>query len=237
MKYVQQLISTVAIAASLITTALLINQSNSSPPTLAQVLLEPSPNLISQKDTDVKFVQNMPAVEGIKFGSIQYLLAETDRDPRLESAILKELSTYTRKNYPGDQPSLRYFYNRMDLNGDGKLEVLTYLSGSPACGSGGCTMLIFKPGAQGYERVSRTTLVRNPILISDKKTRGWFDLNLYVAGGGMPGTYVKLAFDGKTYPLNPSTQPPLKRNATLNGTAVISDQITFGEGIALQPAK
>ncbi|MEJ2068939.1 MAG: hypothetical protein P8X65_08335 [Syntrophobacterales bacterium] len=108
---------------------------------------------------------------------------------------------------------------RIDLNGDGYQDALVLLENPMYfCGSGGCTLLVFKGTTSGFEFVSRSSLIRSPVLVSDTKTHGWRDLLVEVSGGGATPKKVALKFTGSKYPLNPSTQPPLPKNQPFKGT-------------------
>jgi hypothetical protein len=71
--------------------------------------------------------------------------SETARDPRLEEAISSALNEGgTSSNDPGAHEEIRYYYNKVDLNGDGKPEVLVFLFGKEMCGTGGCRAFVFQ---------------------------------------------------------------------------------------------
>ncbi len=110
---------------------------------------------------------------------------------------------------------------QVDLNGDGRQDALVLLQ-NPIyfCGTGGCTMLVFKATKSGFKFVSRSSLIRGPVLVSETKTHGWRDLIVEVSGGGMPPKMVALKYTGSKYPLNPSTLPELSKNQPLKGTKV-----------------
>lgn len=65
----------------------------------------------------------------------------------------------------------------IDLNGDGHEDASVLLQ-NPLyfCGTGGCTMLMFKGTTSGFQFVSRSTFIGGPVLMSDTKTLGWRDL-------------------------------------------------------------
>ena len=110
---------------------------------------------------------------------------------------------------------------QIDLNGDGIQDALVLLDNPMYfCGTGGCTMLVFKGTKSGFAFVSRSTLIRSPVLVSDTKTHGWRDLLVEVSGGGATPKKVALKFTGGKYPLNPSTQPPLPKSQPFKGTKV-----------------
>ena len=102
-----------------------------------------------------------------------------------------------------------------DLNGDGKPEALIYAintAGGPGkanlCGTGGCELDILSFTADGYRLVSSISIAHPPIRVLPTISHGWHDLAVLVAGGGtIPGYEVRLRFDGRSYPSNPSMPP------------------------------
>jgi putative lipoprotein len=107
---------------------------------------------------------------------------------------------------------------KVDLNSDGHQDALVLLENPYFCGTGGCTMLVFKGTKSGFEFVSRSSLIRSPVLVSETKTHGWRDLILEVSGGGATPKRVALKHTGSKYPPNPSTQPALPKNQAVKGT-------------------
>lgn len=183
-------------------------------------------NLNSTEDKNS--VPNLSIVEGITVGEIEYIQSETTRDRKLETAILEQLPGYKFCSIENsDSKGIRYFYNQTDLNEDGKLEVIVYLVGAYTCGTGGCNTMIFQPSDSGYRLISNLTLVNNPIIVSNKKSNGWHNLNLYVSGGGIKSNYHVVRFDGQKYPSNPSLLPILPTGSKLAGKALISETIVF----------
>jgi hypothetical protein len=89
-----------------------------------------------------------------------------------------------------------------DLDGDGRLDAVVLLSSSDWCGSGGCSMLVFRGMEDGFTFVSSSTVTSEPIRVSTERTFGWKTLIVYSKGKGD----VVMRFDGTRYPLNPSTQ-------------------------------
>ena len=157
--------------------------------------------------------------------------SETAPDPELEKAILRAIGDYNPE--PGQE--IRYYYNRVDLNGDGNFEAIVHLVGPSICGTGGCDTQIFQPARNGYRLVSTIGLTRTPIIVSAQRSGGWSDLIVYVSGGGIiPGHYVTLRFDGRTYPENPTVLPALGPKAKIRGKAYIADEVSPGTGITLR---
>ena len=108
---------------------------------------------------------------------------------------------------------LRYHYNTIDLNGDGKLDAIVFVSGNSVCGTGGCEVLIFKGDGKDYELITEMSVSHPPVFVGRTKTKGWSDLLMEVYGGGIKSYFASLKFDGKSYPENPTVEPALpKRN-------------------------
>jgi len=160
--------------------------------------------------------------------SIDYVYSETERDIKLERALVKELALEK------DEDNVRYYYNKVDLNEDGKPEIFAYLVGSPVCGTGGCSAVIFKQENEQYTVLSKFTLVNNPVIISNSKTKGYRDIIMYVSGGGIESFSALIRYDGTTYPSNPSIQPKVMPGTKVNGIAIIADDITKSPGIELR---
>jgi hypothetical protein len=179
--------------------------------------------------------QRLTSIRGINLDKVQYIPSETSGDAELNKAIIKWI-TSTGGNFTNeDFRRLSYYYNRVDLNGDGKLEVLVYLvGGSPSCGTGGCHTLIFKTVGTGYDLVSEIGLTRLPIIVTERKTNGWKDLIILTVGGGARANYWLVRFNGRTYPENPGSGSEVPSNSTVTGRAVMSETSGFS-GIALQP--
>jgi len=55
--------------------------------------------------------------------------------------------------------------------------------------------------------VGDLSVVQRPVGVLDSSTNGWRDLAVSVSGGGNPGGTMKLMFDGKAYPSNPTVAP------------------------------
>jgi putative lipoprotein len=142
-----------------------------------------------------------------------------------EVALNQALLAYLVKN--GDDPKSIDPHQTafIDLNGDGQEDALVLLQ-SPIwwCGTGGCTMMVFKGTTSGFQFVSLSSLIRGPVLVSTSKTLGWRDLVVVVSGGGAPAKRVALKFDSKKYPLNPSMQKALPECTPEGGTKVFTEK-------------
>ena len=155
--------------------------------------------------------------------------AERQIDTAVEDA-LRQLA----KRYFEDAE--RYYYNRTDLNGDGRPELLVYMVGRRICGSGGCSLFVLGNDRGEFRIVTRISLAHAPVIVSANRTNGWADLILYVRGGGIsPGYYAVLQFDGKSYPTNPTVPPAEALRKRVRSTAYLSDADKTDAGIRRRP--
>ena len=124
------------------------------------------------------------------------LAAQPDAPPGLDDAV----AAYVKKKDPTDKPVFRSM--PIDLNADEVNDAVVLLTGPNWCGSGGCTLLIFRGTAASFKLVSTSTVTDTPIRVSDEQHKGWRTLVVYSRGIGD----VVMRFDGKRYPANPSLQ-------------------------------
>ena len=126
------------------------------------------------------------------------LRAPADQPTGLSDAI---------RSYTKESALPRFQYALVDLNEDGLLDAVVLLTDRSWCGSGGCTMLIFKGSSRGFVLVSRAAISNAPIRVSADVRHGWHTLLVSVKGGGITPGSVLMRFDGTQFPFNPSTQP------------------------------
>lgn len=135
--------------------------------------------------------------------------------PATSQAAPAGLEAALRGLHP-DDGALTYAQASVDLNGDGTGEVLAYVMGPMVCGSGGCNLYVLAPegedGGEGWRVVTRTSVTRTPVGVLTTSTNGWRDLAVSIGGGGAQAGWVRLTYDGRTYPTNPTAPPatPLK---------------------------
>ncbi|MEC3884265.1 hypothetical protein VKA52_11050 [Halobacillus sp. HZG1] len=187
----------------------------------------PSRDKLLNLRRDLCDVEPFSNQKGIDFSSLTYVCSQTERDLKLEAAVEKEY------NVKLSEENIRYYYNRIDLNNDGNKEVFVFLVGSFVCGTGGCSAVIFKEMEGEYQVLSRFSLVRNPVIVSNTTTNGYRDLIMYVAGGGIEDFFAHIKFDGQTYPLNPSVQPIVASGTKVEGEAIVADDLAKSKGIQI----
>ena len=109
----------------------------------------------------------------------------------------------------------------VDLDEDGKQDIVAYASGPEYCGSGGCSMGVLRSTGRDYATIGRTTVTQLPIRFLASRTHGLHDLSVAVSGGGASGHAVRLRFDGRRYPSNPTTLPDSATMSTDAGHVLI----------------
>ncbi len=106
-----------------------------------------------------------------------------------------------------------YDFTRVDLDGDNRRDALVMMKGPHNywCNMGGCSLIVFKAANDHFEWSSQISPVRGPLYVSDETSEGW--KNLIIRVTGMPDAKAKsvaMQFDGRRYPQNPLTQPPIE---------------------------
>jgi uncharacterized protein YecT (DUF1311 family) len=150
---------------------------------------------------------------------------------RLPSDV--EVVLHTQYGVPDAE--IRYRDGTVDLDDDGRDELLVHVVGSTACGSGGCPTLIFTPTRSGYRLVSTIAVTRTPIGVSATTTDGWRDLIVRVSGGGTRARDVELLFDGTSYPANPTVPGTRVRTTSGQHARVVIGEIRAFEDATLLP--
>lgn len=127
-----------------------------------------------------------------------------------------------------DDGALTYAHASVDLNGDGTDEVLAYVMGPMVCGSGGCNLYVLAPdggnGGEGWRVVTRTSVTRTPVGVMTTSTNGWRDLAVSIGGGGAAAGWVRLTYDGQTYPTNPTAPPATPLEGQPDITTLIASE-------------
>ena len=117
------------------------------------------------------------------------------------TALMSAIQHHLKNSSESTPPQHRYVL--VDLNGDGILDAVVLLTAHDFCGSGGCTLEIFRGEGHGFTFVSGSTLSLEPMRISTGSSHGW--KTLIVASQRSSGLLMR--FDGRRYPPNPSMQP------------------------------
>lgn len=94
----------------------------------------------------------------------------------------------------------RYYYNYVDLNGDGSNEIFVVVMGPYTSGTGGSSALWVVESAGKLHVNQDFTLVNTPVIVSDTVTNGVKELIIPYYGGGAESQYSILACSDGFYP-------------------------------------
>jgi len=155
---------------------------------------------------------------------------ETTADPEIEAAILAASPDYSREIVEIGRED-RYVYSKVDLNDDGRDEVLAYLLGPFFCGTGGCNLLLFEGTGDGYNLVNSFPTTDTPVIVSSETSNGWKDIWRHRTGGGMPANYIANRFDGESY----VDAEEVSADDAPEGLRVLTGPLDFDQGIPLDP--
>jgi len=134
---------------------------------------------------------------GLRNAIAEHYRAQAERSNRL----------YGARILPLDPASYEFVFSLVDLNGDGIPDAIVLFNGPDNCGSGGCTLEIFRGTKQGSEFISGSTISREPIEILAEKRFGWHSFTVSVSGGGAKPCNALMRYNGKQYSPNPSLAP------------------------------
>ena len=98
-----------------------------------------------------------------------------------------------------------------DLNDDHHQEAVVHLAGANHCGTGGCTTFVMVETPGGWQPIGRMKASRLPIYRLPEHRQGWFDLAVYVGGGGTPAGIRTVRFAKGRYGANPAKGVPIAR--------------------------
>ncbi len=148
--------------------------------------------------------------------------SETKANPALAKAII-DYYKIPKEN----QEKTKYYYNYVDLNGDGTQEILAVVMGPDTSGTGGDSMVWVLPNANMTVAQS-FTLVRMPVLVTKDATNGqkYGARGLIVerSGGGAPSELVELTSTDGEY-TNVSSAKVLKNTDGITGTAILCNDV------------
>ena len=82
--------------------------------------------------------------------------------------------------------------------------------------------MILKQRGYDYRVVSKIMGVRPPVRVRGTRTNGWHDLSVRVQEGGIVHAYeAKLPFNGKSYPISPTTPAVQPLRTETSGQIVV----------------
>jgi hypothetical protein len=122
-------------------------------------------------------------------------------DTALRRAIIRELGD----EYSGE---FRFVSRQVDLNGDGRSEVLAWVPTIGYGGTSGYPLLIFQRNRRGYRLLSAIEQVWTPLIVLRSSSgRGWRDIVMQEGGGGVEMHYILLRHSGRSYTKSETSAP------------------------------
>jgi hypothetical protein len=154
-----------------------------------------------------------PVIGGLLAAAATVVRAADTPPGALSSAV----AAYAKAGGESEVPNFRYAL--VDLDGDSRDDAVVLLTGPAWCGSGGCTMVVFRGVVNGFAPMGRSTVSSEPVRVSPETNGGWRALIVRTRGGD-----AMMRFEGKRYPLNPSMQPKATPAQLKAATTVIDDR-------------
>ncbi len=128
------------------------------------------------------------------------------------SLVVKNNNSEFYPNFTVDSKS-----HLVDLNNDGRLDLLLYVVGPQACGTGGCGLYIYRNLGDKFELINSVSVVQG-VYLADTYTNSYRDLVIAIGGGGGKSASIKIQYNGKNYP----------DNASVNGDFIIEIKSIIG---------
>lgn len=152
------------------------------------------------KENETDSQQKEPVVETEKILEELFFTAEEAGDvPTIVTEYAEEeeypkLAEFLASYYgiPEEaQRETRYYYNRIDLNEDGRDEIFAVVIGEYTKGDAGDPALLLEQGnGAEFMVLDAFAQIRTPVTISDNMTNGWHDIIFDVYGKGVEDGYL-----------------------------------------------
>jgi hypothetical protein len=156
-----------------------------SEPVLA---IQPTPPVVSNAkvaDEEIKYYSPSETCEKIKNNDERSLCEAIIKDQDLTDQALIGKFVYASR--------------RVDLNSDGRDEVVVWSPTQDLGGTSGYPIIIFSQTANGYKKLWDIDQAWTPILVLKSKSHGWRDIAFQQGGGGAEWLYLISRYDGKSY--------------------------------------
>ena len=128
------------------------------------------------------------------------------------------------------EPDASYAIAFGDLNDDHQPEAIVHLVDRGHCGSGGCTTFVMTQAPDGWHSLAKMTVSRLPIYRLPESHNGWFDLAVYVGGGGVEPGLRAVRFAKGRYAANPTKAPRVGELPMLASPLLPATSTFFGLG-------
>lgn len=228
-----KLIKSIAVISLILSPITMLGCREKTPSTAAEENTNvKSENHSTENPTSDNIMKNGDGIILLDNDNIKGILSEAVSNSELEKALIDEFDLTDEQ-----AKETRYYYNYVDLNGDGKNEIFAEVVGPYTSGSGGDSAAIFNDNNGILEEIDDFTLVRNPVIISSNKTNGWNDIIFESSDNGTNKKYVVLKYDGKDYS-DVNESETIDSIENISGSAIISNNMEYdienGNGLYLK---
>ena len=178
-------------------------------------------------DTDITELNaEIPDMDGISAAAFDWLPTGVEQK-KSETEPNEELSRLIIEYFeiPDDElANTRYYYNYVDLDGNGKNEIFTVVVGSYTSGSGGSSALWCEEQDGALAVKQELTLINMPVIVADNEENGPKSLILERSGGGAETEYVELICEDGVY-TNVSDAEPAAGLEDISGVAILCNDL------------
>ncbi|WP_019616249.1 hypothetical protein [Psychromonas ossibalaenae] len=133
--------------------------------------------------------------------------------PEVDREVQKAVNQYF-KIHRTDPKNTKFSSVKFDLNGDGIKDAVVLLDW---CSKSGCEMLIFEGTEKGYRFSSRVSRIQAPIIVAQSQHYLWQSLLTE-----KNGEWLKLDFDGISYPIHTSELNSVDKGAYSTGVVLFN---------------
>ncbi len=177
----------------------------------------------TQENIDSAEAADMAQTDTELFG---WLPAGVERE-QSETAPNGELAQLIAEYYeiPDDElADSRYYYNYVDLDGDGENEIFAVVVGSYTSGSGGSSALWCEQQEGKLAVKQAFTLVNMPVIVVDNEEGTAKSLIVERSGGGAEAEYVELTCTDGVY-TNVTDAEPAEDLENIQGVAILCNDL------------
>jgi hypothetical protein len=170
-----------------------------------ELIIQPTPPLINantvMNSDDRKYYSPLETCQQIK-GSEENSLC---------NALVKELDLTEQVL----TTEFVYASHRIDLNNDGSKEIILWIPNLDLGGTSGYPIIIFSKTANGFQKLFDEG-AWTPIIALTSNTKGWRDVAIQIAGGGVEPHYEIFRYNGKSYEFSKTQKNQPKGEIVIN---------------------
>lgn len=104
---------------------------------------------------------------------------------------------------------LMFISSRVDLNGDGRQEVVVWIPARSWGGTSGYPIIIFSQKEKGYRKLWDIEQAWTPVIMLKSKKNGWHNIAFQYGGGGVDWHDVVIKHNGRKYEISKDEEESL----------------------------